>query len=71
MTRTEERRLDAFQVGMPRSIAHVRLDDFIRNEGIRERLCQMPVSLKLRRASLKWFGRVERMGKEIQVKIII
>ena len=71
LTRTEETRLDSLEMGMLRSIAGVRWDDFVRNAEIRERLRQPPVSLKLRRARLKWFGHVERMGDERQVKIIM
>ena len=41
---TEERRLDAFEMGMLRSNAGVRRRDFIQNEEIKERLCQTPVS---------------------------
>ena len=55
---------------MLRTIVGVRWDDFVRNTDIRERLCQPPVSLKLRRARLKWFGHVERMGDERQVRRI-
>ena len=64
LTKTEERRLDAFEMGMLRSILGVRWDDFIRNDDIRGRLCQPPVSLKLRKARLKWFGHMERMGED-------
>ena len=71
LTKTEERRLDAFEMGMLRSILGVRWDDFMRNDDIRERLCQTPVSLKLRKARLKWFGHMERMGEERQVKRIM
>ena len=71
LTKTEERRLDAFEMGMLRSILGVRWDDFIRNDDIRGRLCQPPVSLKLRKARLKWFGHMERMGEERQVKRIM
>ena len=42
----------------------------MRNIDIRERLCQSPVSLKLRRTILKSFGHVERMGDERQVRRI-
>ena len=56
---------------MLRSIAGVRWDDFVRNEDIRERLSQPPVSLKLRSARMKWFGHFERMGEERQVKRIM
>ena len=41
------------------------------NAVIRERLCQPLVSLKLRRARMKWLGHVERMGDERQVKKIL
>ena len=68
LTKTEEKRLDAFEMRMLRCIMGVRWDDFVRNEDIRARLCQPPVSMKLRRARLKWFGHVERMGEERQVK---
>ena len=71
LTRTEERRLDSFEIGMLRSITGVRWDDFVRNEDIRERLCQPPVSLKLRSARMKWFRHVERMTDERQVKRIM
>ena len=71
LTKTEERRLDAFEMGMLRSILGVRWDDFIRNDDIRDRLCQTPVSLKLRKARLKWFGHMERMGEERQLKRIM
>ena len=71
LTQTEERRLDAFEMRMLRGIVGVRWDDFVRNEDIRERLCQPPVSVKLRRARMKWFGHVERMGEERQVKRIM
>ena len=71
VTRTEESRLDALEMGMLRSIVGVRWDDFVRNSDIRERLCQLPFSQKLRRARMKWFGHVERMGDERQVKKIM
>ena len=70
LTRTEEKRLDVFKMGMLRSRVGVRWDDFVRNFDIRERMCQSPVSLKLRRARLKWFGHVVRMGDERQVRRI-
>ena len=70
LTRTEEQRLDAFEMGRLRSIVEVRWDDFVRNVDIREMLSQPPVSLKLRRARLKWFGHLERMSDERQVKRI-
>ena len=71
LTRTEEKRLDAFEMRMLRSIAGVRWEDMVRNVDIRERLRQPPVSLKLRRARMKWFGHVERMGEERQVKRVM
>ena len=71
LTRTEESRLDALEMAMLRSILGVRWDDFVRNSAIRERLSQPPVSLKLRRARMKWFGHVERMGDGRQVKKIM
>ena len=70
LTRTEEARLDAFEMGMLRSIVGVRWDDFVRNVDIREMLSQPPVSLKLRKARMKWFGHLERMSDERQVKRI-
>ena len=70
LTRTEEIRLDAFEMGMLRSIVGVRWDDFVRNVEIREMLSQPPVSLKLRRARMKWFGHLERMSDDRQVKRI-
>ena len=71
LTQTEERRLDAFEMRMLRNIAGVRWEDMVRNVDIRERLRQPPVSLKLRRARMKWFGHVERMGEERQVKRVM
>ena len=71
LTRTEQRRLYTLEVGMLRSIAGVRWDDFVRNVDIRERLEQPPVSLKLRSARTKWLGHVERMGEERQVKRLL
>ena len=71
VTRTEENRLNALEMGMLRSIVGIRWDDFVRNVDIRERLCQPPVSLKLRKARMRWFGHVERMGDERQVKRIM
>ena len=53
------------------NIAGVRWEDMVRNVDIRERLHQPPVSLKLRRARMKWFGHVERMGEERQVKRVM
>ena len=44
LPKTWERRLDAFQIGMLGIITRVRWDNFIRNEVIRERFCQTPVS---------------------------
>ena len=71
LTQTEQNRLDALEMGMLRTIAGVRWDDFIRNVDIRERLRQPPVSVKLRKARLKWFGHVERMGDGRQVNRIM
>ena len=71
LTQTEERRLDAFEMRMLRNIAGVRWEDMVRNVDIRERLRQPPVSLKLRRARMKWFGHVERMGEEREVKRVM
>ena len=70
LTRTEDRRLDSFEMSMLRSIAGVRWDDFVRNDDIRAMLEQPPVSLRLRGARMKWLGHVERMGEERQVKRI-
>ena len=38
LTRTEETRLDAFELGMLRNIAGVRWDNFVRNDDIRAKL---------------------------------
>ena len=54
---------------MLRSTAGVRWVDFLMNIVIR--LCQSPVFLKLRRARLKWFAHVERMGDERQVRRVM
>ena len=48
----------------------MRWDDAVRNDDIRARLEQAPVSLKLRSARMKRLGHVERMGEERQVKRI-
>ena len=68
LTRTEQRRLDTFEMRMLRNITGVRWDHFVRNEDIRVRLYQPPVSIRLRRTIMKWFWHVERMGGERQVK---
>ena len=66
LTKSEERSLDEFEMGMLRSIAGVRWNDFVRNGEIRERLCQLPVSLKFRSARMKWFGMLR--GREMRKK---
>ena len=71
LTKTEERKLDAFEMGMVRNIVGVRWDEFVRNADIREMLSQPPVSLKLRKAMMKWFGHVDRTNEERQVKRIM
>ena len=71
LTRTEERRLDTFEMYMLKNIVRVRWDNFVRSIYIRQRLFQSLVFLKLRRARLKWLGHVERMGDERQVKRIM
>ena len=53
LTRTEERRLDVFEMGMLRSILVVRWEDFFSNVNISDVLCQAPVSLKFRRERTK------------------
>ena len=53
LTRTEVGRLDAFQMGMLRTIADDRWDEFFLNDDIRARLEQPPVSLKLRSSRMK------------------
>ena len=62
LAEAKERRLDAFQMRMLRSNVGVRWDEYLRNVDIRERLQQLPFSLKLKRA---------RMGEERQLKRII
>ena len=61
MTRTEERKLDALEMRMIRTIMGIRWTDRVRNEDIRSRLHQVPISLKIRRARLQWLGHMERM----------
>jgi hypothetical protein len=51
-------------MGMLRSLVGARWDEFVRNVDIRERLRQPPVSLKLRKARLKWFGHAQRMMED-------
>ena len=53
---------------MLRSFADVRWDDLIRNDDIRAKLEQPPVSLKLKSARMKWLGHIKRMGEQMQVK---
>ena len=53
---------------MTRSIAEVRWEEMMKNFDILERLRQPPVSLKLRRTRMKWFGKVKRIEEEKQVK---
>ena len=64
LTMIEERRLDAFEIGILRSNAGVRWNDFVLNDDIRARLEQHPVFLKLRSAGMKWLGHAEQMGEE-------
>ena len=71
MTLTEERRLDAFEMRMLRSLVGVGWNYFVRNLDIRESLHQPSVSLKLKRARTKWFVHFEIMRKERQVKRIM
>ena len=71
LTKTEEKRLDAFEMGMLRSILGVRWDDFVRNADFKDMLGQPPVSLKLRKARMKWFGHVKRINEERQVKQVM
>ena len=59
-----------FGMGILRSNAGVWWADFVRNDDIRARLDQPPVSSKLRSARMKWLGHVERMGEERQVNRI-
>ena len=66
-----KKRLDAFEMGRLRSIVGVRWDDFVRNTDIREKLDQPPGSLKLIKARMKWFGHVERINEQRQVKRIM
>ena len=61
LTRTEERRLDSFEMKLLRRLEGVRWDDFVRNDEIRDRLKQIPVSLKLRSRRLAAFGHLVRM----------
>jgi len=61
MTRTEERKMDALEMKMIRTIMGIRWSNRVRNEDIRRRLQQVPVSLRVRRARLKWLGHIERM----------
>ena len=61
MTRTEEKKLDAMEMKMLRTILNIRWSDRVRNEDIRRRTQQVPVSLKIKRARLKWLGHMERM----------
>ena len=68
LTRTEEIILDAFEIGMQISRVRLRWDEFVRNIDTKKKLCQSPVSLRLRRARLKWFSHVEKMGEERQVR---
>ena len=47
---TEENWLNALEMGMLRSIVAIRWDDFV---DIEERLCQPPMSIKLRRVRMR------------------
>ena len=70
ITKTEKRKLDAFDMGMLETTVAVRLDAFVCYEEIREKLCKPPFSFKLRNAILKWFEHIERIGEEWQVNRI-
>ena len=56
---------------MLRNNAGVRWDQFVRKEDIRARLCQPPVSLKMKGARLKWFRYFAKIGGERPVKRIM
>ena len=43
LTRTEMRRLDAFDMGMLRNITCVGWDEIVQNDDVRASLCQLPV----------------------------
>ena len=63
LTQTEEKKLDAFEMRLLRRMLNIRWDDFVRNDDIRRRLNQIPVSIKIKKGRLKWFGHVERMDE--------
>ena len=71
LTMTEERILDVFETDLLKSILGVRWDDLDRNADISDMLRMTLVSLKLRGGRMKWFGHLERMGEERQVKRIM
>jgi hypothetical protein len=64
LTRTEEKKLDAFEMKLLRRMEGIRWDDFVRNDDIRDRLKQIPVSKRLRSGRLSMFGHLERMDAE-------
>ena len=57
----EKRILDSFEMNLLRRLDGVRWDEFIRNDEIRDRLKQIPVSLRLRSRRLAAFGHLVRM----------
>ena len=71
LTKTEEIRLGALEMGMLRNIEGVRLDKLVQNDDIRAVLCHPPFSVKLRGARMKWFGLFWRKGQIRQVKRIM
>ena len=65
LTRTEERRLNAFEIGLLRNIAAMSWDELFRNDDIRAKLCQPSVSMKVNGARVKWFRHIEIVREEI------
>ena len=60
LTRTEKKKMDVLEMKMTRTIMGISWRDRVTNEDTLRRL-QVPVSLRIRPARLKWFRQIERM----------
>ena len=68
----ERKRLDVFEMRCLRSMVGVTLMDRVRNEEVRERAgVSVPLSARVDRMTLRWFGHMERMEEGRIVKRVM
>lgn len=67
----EESRLDAFDMRNLRRLEGIKWFNFTRNEAIRRRTNQPPVSHLLKQRRLRWFGHVKRMSDASPAKLLL